>query len=559
MATEKSLVILAGISRQIPDGDTLNIGAGITSNTGSTLTITAATGNVVVASAALFNSSATVTGLLNADGGIERSTSGALNIATAAGNVTSINIGTGSSVGAITVSRVGQTTTVAGNLQVNGTETVVGATVFNTTVTIGDGVGGPDTLDFNATTGRLSSVTNPNVLWLKEVNHQFFVDASTTVSTVGGTLLIASGAGSAASGPTAGAAGGAYTNTAGAGGAGSTSGNGGAGGAQIISGGTGGVAGSTTGVAGVGGSLTTTGGTGGAAALGTGIAGVGGSHIVAGGAGGAGSTSAAGGAGGATNIAGGAGGANAGAGGGVGGNVTILGGVGSGAANGTVNIGTSNTSAIAVGATGITTSLTGTITVQAASTLNTTGTGNINLPNNASARFQIEGVAVSANVTAANLGTLTAGPASNADALHTHSGVGASTVVYAGTSGEAITVGSLVAIQNASGSPRVFNADSNGAAPLPNVIGVASTAAASAGLAVSVIVSGETATPDAAWDAIPAVTDVGKRAYLSENVGKWTLTAPTTAGSWVLKSGIVSAGGTGAVRVFVQIGEGVLL
>lgn len=37
--------------------------------------------------------------------------------------------------------------------------------------------------------------------------------------------------------------------------------------------------------------------------------------------------------------------------------------------------------------------------------------------------FKINDVAVSANVTAANLGTLTAGSASNADSLHTHSGI----------------------------------------------------------------------------------------------------------------------------------------
>ena len=61
------------------------------------------------------------------------------------------------------------------------------------------------------------------------------------------------------------------------------------------------------------------------------------------------------------------------------------------------------------------------ITVATGKTLGTTGTGNINLPNNGSARFQIEASSVSANVTAANLGTLTASTTSNADALHTHS------------------------------------------------------------------------------------------------------------------------------------------
>lgn len=45
------------------------------------------------------------------------------------------------------------------------------------------------------------------------------------------------------------------------------------------------------------------------------------------------------------------------------------------------------------------------VTVQAGATLAATGTGNINLPNNGSARFQIEGVAVGAGVTAAALDT----------------------------------------------------------------------------------------------------------------------------------------------------------
>lgn len=70
------------------------------------------------------------------------------------------------------------------------------------------------------------------------------------------------------------------------------------------------------------------------------------------------------------------------------------------------------------------------IVVPASKLLTTTGTGNINLPRNASANFNIEGVAVSNNVTAANLGTLTAGPASNADALHTHTGGGGATYTY---------------------------------------------------------------------------------------------------------------------------------
>jgi hypothetical protein len=64
------------------------------------------------------------------------------------------------------------------------------------------------------------------------------------------------------------------------------------------------------------------------------------------------------------------------------------------------------------------------VSVMAGATLGTLGTGNINLPNNVTARFKIEGTAVANTVTAAALATLTAGISSNADALHTHAGLG---------------------------------------------------------------------------------------------------------------------------------------
>ena len=197
--------------------------------------------------------------------------------------------------------------------------------------------------------------------------------------------------------------------------------------------------------------------------------------------------------------------------------------------------------------------------VQAGRTLSTTGTGNINLPNNGSALFQIEGVGVSANVTAANLGTLTAGPASNADALHTHTTVTASNLGVPGTSGEAIAAGAPVLFDNAAGVPRVFNADANGAGELVNVMGVNLTAVGAAALAVTMIVAGRVAVPDAQFDALPAVGDVGKVVYLSENVGLLTLTAPTTTGSTVCRVGWVSQGGTGAVTIVVGIGTPTIL
>lgn len=68
-----------------------------------------------------------------------------------------------------------------------------------------------------------------------------------------------------------------------------------------------------------------------------------------------------------------------------------------------INLQGNGTTALVVNAAGTA------ITVQAGATLGTTGSGNINLPNNGSAKFQIEGVAVGANVTAANLDAITGG------------------------------------------------------------------------------------------------------------------------------------------------------
>lgn len=77
------------------------------------------------------------------------------------------------------------------------------------------------------------------------------------------------------------------------------------------------------------------------------------------------------------------------------------------------------------------------ITIQAGCTLTTTSTGMINLPS----QFQIGGSGVSANVSATNLGTLTAGSSSNADALHTHSNVAASAVNVTGMTTSALSSG----------------------------------------------------------------------------------------------------------------------
>jgi hypothetical protein len=196
--------------------------------------------------------------------------------------------------------------------------------------------------------------------------------------------------------------------------------------------------------AGIGGSMVFQGGTGGQGLLAVPGA-TGGLTIYQGGTGGIGTTSAAAGAGGPVLIMGGTGGTALAGGGGNGGNATLDGGTGTNGTNGTVFVGNTNAQAVCIGHTGIDTVVTGglqtgaftvntnntTITIQSGVTLTTTGSGNINLP----LGFKINNVAVSSNVTAANLSTLTAGPSSNADGLHTHSSLSGAMTAAVTTTG----------------------------------------------------------------------------------------------------------------------------
>jgi len=136
-------------------------------------------------------------------------------------------------------------------------------------------------------------------------------------------------------------------------------------------------------------------------------------------------------------------------------------------------------------------------------------------------------------------------------------GVGGSifTLVTSQTAGEAVAVGNLVAIDDVAGTPKVFLADANGGTQLVNPIGFAQDAAVLNG-ALDVIVSGTIAVADSEWDSVPVVADVGKVVFMSTTPGNLTLTAPSTAGDIVQKVGVVSVGGTGAVEVIVQIGDG---
>jgi len=472
----------AGSNVTIASGKTLQSGGGagaLDFSAGSgvfkttTGAVTIGPGAVSVTGAASFSSSATVTGQTNANGGLQRSTSGTLSIGTDA-NTTALSIGS-----------VGVTATVLGNLQVNGTETVVGASTFQDSATFeGNVTLGNAATDTVAFISRVGPSGNQDIHFVKELAHVIDVDASTTAATAGGALTIRSGNGN-------GAAGGAMTVD---------TGSGSAGGALSI----GATNASSVGIGRSGITTTVTGGlsqTTGAVNLTANAA-----SVL--------STSA-----GALNLDGAAG----------------------------INLKGGATTAVAINSAGTA------ITVQAGAVLATTGSGNINLPNNGSARFQIEGSAVGSTVTAANLNTVTNG--SNADALHTHTGLGTPPTTTA-TAGEAISANNVVAIQNSGGNPRLFKADANGASPLFNAVGIA-TAAISSGNSGTYQAVGEISVADAVWDALPAVGDVGSLVFVSETAGNLTLTAPTTSGSYVQPIGTVTRGGTGAVKVELRIGESV--
>lgn len=671
MADFKALVHSAGRTSQIPTADNLQTGSGL-KNTSGNLTITPAGTDVVLAAGknlsgdagagavdfsnltGLFKTSTgavtigpgattlsgavtasaagtalsvtndasiggaiVVTGEVSANGGVGRSTAGAL------------VMGADASSSSVEIGKSGALTTVKGNFQVDGTETIVGTTTFTGNTTIGDAA-----TDLVTIVARVDT----DIHFQKEEAHVIDVDASTTADTVGGALTIRAGAGAAtnANGGALTLDGGALAGT-GVGGAvsiGATNaGSVGIGKSGITTTVTGGLTQLTGAVSLTGnaassfttsaGALTIT-----AAAASTWKTSAGALTVDSAAALNLGTTDA-------TSIAMGKSGIT----------TTITGGLSqltgavSLAANAAssfstsvgaltldaaaaLNLGGTNATSIAMGHSGITTTVTGglsqltgavslagnaassfttsagalTLTsaaaatwstsagaltingaggvnlqnggstkvavdgtgavVQAGAILSTTSTGNINLPQNASARFQIEGVATTATVTAANLTTLTNG--SNADALHVHAAAEATTIAVAATSGEALSAGEVVVFDDAAGSPRVFKADADGAGELKDAVGIVQNTVIGAGSAVDVQMIGEISVADTEWDAVPAVTDVGKRCYLSATPGNLTLTAPTAAGTTAIRVGWVTVGGIGAVKVAVLVGEGVL-
>lgn len=120
--------------------------------------------------------------------------------------------------------------------------------------------------------------------------------------------------------------------------------------------------------------------------------------------------------------------------------------------------------------------------------------------------------------------------------------------------GESIDNGELVCLDDDAGNPRCFKAQADGYGDRTLVVGVACNSV-TIGQEIKIGIAGEKSIPDTEWDSIPTTANVGSLAYLSAIGGNWTLTPPTDPNTNVQKCGIVSRGGTGAVKVIVQIGD----
>ena len=238
------------------------------------------------------------------------------------------------------------------------------------------------------------------------------------------------------------------------------------------------------------------------------------------------------GTGGALNLQGGASGA-----GGTGGSVYVNG--GAAATNGNVYIHQANTTNtfLGDGTNGLKfNNATGALTLSAI------GTGIIDLPHTVGGipttnNFKIGGTAVSNNVTATNLGTLTGG--GDAGALHTHSGLSGSSVdvpVAAGTA-----VAGQVSYVSATGTS--IPATAGGTAIAARALGVNQTATSVRQLGVATVAIEGT-----------LVVTAGDELYLSAaTAGKVTNVPPSTPGQFITFLGIAKTGATGPATCDVYL------
>jgi len=194
------------------------------------------------------------------------------------------------------------------------------------------------------------------------------------------------------------------------------------------------------------------------------------------------------------------------------------------------------------GATGIFKTTQGAITLGPGA-INVTGlttfsgaTGNISLPNNGTNRFAIEGSIVTATVTAPNLAGLTAGPASNADALHTHAGLGTppSSVIDTTLTTAAMTASGQAAYISANDTVSPTNNSAIASARFYGFFTGTAGQVQVAGMVASALMTtvGGSPAPGAPVFLAATTDDAGTGA------GKLTATAPVALGSVIQEVGI---------------------
>lgn len=186
------------------------------------------------------------------------------------------------------------------------------------------------------------------------------------------------------------------------------------------------------------------------------------------------------------------------------------------------------------------------ITIDTGKTFGTTGTGNINLPNNGSARFQIEGTGVGSTVTAPNLDQLTDGSLTS---LHAHSEV--PTLVVSKTAAASIGANQIVYITNAG---EINLAQANSISTSRSTLGVAPSAI-SMSSSGDVMMIGEVSIE---FDG-SLTLDEDDPVYLSATTaGRATNLAPSASGEVVKLMGIVTDasayGGTPGDTATVLVG-----
>jgi hypothetical protein len=147
---------------------------------------------------------------------------------------------------------------------------------------------------------------------------------------------------------------------------------------------------------------------------------------------------------------------------------------------------------------------------------------------------------------------------SGAGAMTWSAPASASFVDIATTAFEPLAINDLVGWVDDVGTPRVQKVDSN-VTSRQGPVGFTLAAAAANGDAVTVRIAGVAAVAVGRFDVpAPAVTDVGKRVFMSVSAGQITLTAPTASGDVVQRVGIL-VDGSGSPKVLVQVGEPITL